>query len=244
MNEAVYRSPNWLKKVLDFELHTGEDIKGKVSKKEMREKAAEEASRAAEREAEESDRKKREAEEEQSRIKSELDNLFQDMIRDFSNNPYSDKYHTKTVDGLTTFHYTFENGNTISIGDDNTIRYENVTYTVSTTYRSKFIKLANEIIDKGRSRPSGYGGKKSGGRYYGGSSKAKSNKYASHPKGNVYETIKDTIKSREDQLKKMSKTDPERVSLQNELDAAKRRLKEMQDKYKFENLVGFWDFKY
>ncbi len=33
MNEGVYRSPKWLRKFIDYELHTGEDIKGKVSKK-------------------------------------------------------------------------------------------------------------------------------------------------------------------------------------------------------------------
>lgn len=37
LNESVYRSPKWLKKFFDLELHTGEDIKGKVSKREIRE---------------------------------------------------------------------------------------------------------------------------------------------------------------------------------------------------------------
>lgn len=32
LNEAIYRSPNWLKRFADFEIHTGEDIKGEPSK--------------------------------------------------------------------------------------------------------------------------------------------------------------------------------------------------------------------
>ena len=48
MNEAVYRSPKWLKKYLDFELHTGEDINGKVSKREIREEARRKKEEAAE----------------------------------------------------------------------------------------------------------------------------------------------------------------------------------------------------
>ena len=32
LNESIYRSPNWLKKFADFEIHTGEDIKGDTSK--------------------------------------------------------------------------------------------------------------------------------------------------------------------------------------------------------------------
>jgi len=36
INEGVYRSPKWLRNFLDFEVHTGEDIKGKVSKADVR----------------------------------------------------------------------------------------------------------------------------------------------------------------------------------------------------------------
>lgn len=33
MNEAIYRSPKWLRNILDFEVNTGKDIKGEPSKK-------------------------------------------------------------------------------------------------------------------------------------------------------------------------------------------------------------------
>ena len=45
MNEGVYRSPKWLRKFLDYEIHTGEDIKGKVSKREIRAREKAEADR-------------------------------------------------------------------------------------------------------------------------------------------------------------------------------------------------------
>lgn len=50
LNESVYRSPKWLKKFLDFEVHTGEDIKDKVSKRELR-RIEQEKIKAAEKEA-------------------------------------------------------------------------------------------------------------------------------------------------------------------------------------------------
>lgn len=36
MNESKYRSPKWLRKFIDFEVNTGEDINGKISKKQLR----------------------------------------------------------------------------------------------------------------------------------------------------------------------------------------------------------------
>ena len=36
INEAKYRSPKWLRKFMDFEVSTGDDIKGKKSKRSIR----------------------------------------------------------------------------------------------------------------------------------------------------------------------------------------------------------------
>lgn len=36
LNEGVYRSPKWLRKFMDYEVSTGDDIKGKKSKKSIR----------------------------------------------------------------------------------------------------------------------------------------------------------------------------------------------------------------
>lgn len=35
INEAVFRSPKWLRDFVDFEVNTGEDIKGEPSKSEL-----------------------------------------------------------------------------------------------------------------------------------------------------------------------------------------------------------------
>ena len=36
LNEAIYRSPKFLRNFLDFEINTGSDIKGEPSKKELK----------------------------------------------------------------------------------------------------------------------------------------------------------------------------------------------------------------
>ncbi len=45
-----------------------------------------------------------------------------------------------------------------------------------------------------------------------------------------------------DQLSKMSKQDPSRAALENELATAKRKVADMKIKYQFENLKSFEDF--
>lgn len=286
MNEAVYRSPSWLKKYLDFEVHTGEDIKGKVSKKELRDKAKAEENRIKNewnkrwREIDEVDfkefyrevfdeyiyssdlpdiknkwignfelwtkydawlKEKRDKEAKQAEIKRDLDNLYQRLIDDFSNNPWEDKYRATSNGGEVTFYYTFEDGDKFEM-TDNRISYGGHTYTVGLIYRNKFISLANEMISKGMKRPSGrrsYNNSSSSG-----SRKSTKSKYSDHPKGNLYQTLKDTVAQRKEQLSKMSKNDESRAHMENELKAAEKKLKEMKDKYQFENLTSFWDFKY
>lgn len=275
MNEAVYRSPSWLKKYLDFEIHTGDDISGKTSEREIRKKWEKRW-----REIDEDDFKdfykevfgkhiyrsdlsniksdwignfelwdkydiwlkaKRDKESKQEEIKRDLDNLFQRLINDFSSNPWEDKYRATSNGGEVTFYYTFEDGDKFEMTDDR-INYGGHTYTVGLIYRNKFVSLANEIISKGTKRPSGrqraYNSSSSSG-----SRKSTKSKYSDHPKGNLYQTLKDTVAQRKEQLSKMSKNDENRAHMENELKAAERKLKEMKDKYQFENLISFWDFK-
>ncbi len=105
------------------------------------------------------------------------------------------------------------------------------TYTVGLTWRNKFITLINDlIINKGRKRTS---------KSSGPSSKSKSGNHHSHPKGNLYQILKDTVAQRKEQLAKMPKNDPNRTSMENELGNAERKLKEMKDKYQFEHLTSF-----
>lgn len=109
------------------------------------------------------------------------------------------------------------------------------------------------MINKSRTRPSrsgydrydSYGGYKNGGQKSSGSSQSQQRsstpaKWKDHPKGAMYQNLKDTVKLREEQLKKATGSD--RTALENELNAAKRMLDNLNKKYQFENLQSFFDF--
>jgi hypothetical protein len=289
LNEAVYRSPKWLRKFMDFEISTGDDISDKAEKKEAEKKRLAEKKEAEKkrlaawdkvwRETDEDEfkeffnekykdyvrmelngwilssdlskiknsfrgdmslwtefdnwkREKENKKREQKRIKEELDELYIRLISDFSNNPYNDKINTPTENGVICFDYTFENGDKFKICN-NTIEYKNYTFTVGVIYRNKFISLCNEMTSKARTRP--------GGRKYQDSQKSK--RTYDDPNRDRYEKLKDNIKLREEQLKKMSKYDPERPALENELDNYRRALKRIKDKYQFEHIVNYFNFK-
>lgn len=279
-NEAKYRSPEWLRNFVDFEVNTGEDIKGEPSKrkaakleKEKQDKLRAEAKKRAEaREKAEKERKEQQdrynawrkqadEKEEQDRIERDLNTLYRSIITDFSSARYSDKISTPQRNGKTAFYYTFENGKVMRMyksATDNRYQLESEThiYTLGAIWSEKFIRLANEMIDKGGARPrrSGYDrydsyGSKSGssgssGRSSGSSQQRSSStppKWRDHPKGAMYQNLKDTVKLREEQLKRSSGSDKE--ALQNELNAAKRMLDNLNKKYSFEsNIQNFSQF--
>ncbi len=272
INEAKYRSPKWLRNFVDYEINTGEDIKGEPSKRRAakleKEKKAELKRQADERqrarERQEEARREQQAredvrrqQEQQDQIERELNTLYRSMISDFSANPYSDKIVTPKINGELACYYTFENGKIIKFykkANDSRwcLEWGDTTYTLGSVWKSKFISLFNEIIDKRRTRPqksgydryNSYGGSSSSSGYKssGASSGPKTDNTAGHPKGNLYNTLKQTIKQREDQLSKMSKQDPSRAALENELANAKSKVADMKSKYKFENLKSFEDF--
>lgn len=255
LSEAVYRSPKWLQRFADFEFRTGEDIKGEPSEKQkekIRKQQEEERKEKEEREREariardqwERERREREAKQkkadEQQRIERELNDLFNRIVRDFQNNPWSDKYSTPTVGNKTAFKYRFENGWTFDMVD-NDITYVDDKYrhgyTVGLIWRNKFVDLANEIIRKGKRRPT------TGGSSYGSQSgyQKKSEPFRETPKtGNPqkdkYNLLNDKIKLREEQLRRMKPNDPDRTSLENELNNYKRVRDKMKREYKFEKL--------
>ena len=273
LSEAVYRSPKWLQRFADFEFRTGEDIKGEPSEKqkekirkqqEQQRKEREEKERQARIEKEERERqariardrwererREREAEQkrsdEQERLERELNDLFNRIVRDFQNNPWSDKFDTPTVGGKTTFKYRFENGwtfemkyNEIIYTDD---KYRHG-YTVGLIWRNKFVQLANEIIAKGKRRPTSSSGK-SGHDYQKKSEPFRETPKTGNPQRDKYNTLNDKIKLREEQLRKMKPNDPDRTALENELNAYKRVRDKMKKEHKFENLKtfeGFFDF--
>lgn len=298
LNEAVFRSPKWMRNFLDFEVSTGQDIKGEPSKRrllkewdkrwkecnqsdfkefyytqikgerwapyitsekfeeirkelrgdmsiwekydkwlpgykkakeeareryEKREKERQEQRRKEQKEkAEREQRERYQREQRQKKVTKELDDLYSALIKDFSNNPYSDKYSTPRRNGKICFDYKFENGDEFQMCE-NEIKYKNSIYTVSNTYRNKFVNLCNEIAQKGKTRPSGS-------RY---SSKSED------PNKDRYNKLMDNIRLREQQLRKMSSVDPERTALENELDNYKRAAKRMKDRFQFENIKTF-----
>ena len=281
LNEAKFRSPEWLRNFVDFEVNTGDDISGAPSKrkaakleKEKQDKLRAEAKKRAEaREKAEKDRKeqqdrynawRKQADERelQEKIERELNTLYRSIISDFTSARYSDKISTPQRNGKTAFYYTFENGKVIRMyksATDNRYQLESEThiYTLGSIWSGKFIDLANEMIKKGTSRPasgrSGYdrydsygGSRSSGSSGSSGSSQQqrKANtppKWKDHPKGAMYQNLKDTVKLREEQLKRASGSD--REALQNELNAAKRMLDNLNKKYSFEsNIQNFAQF--
>jgi hypothetical protein len=202
--------------------------------KEREEKIRKEKERQRQRTREEKIRK----EQRQRKREEELDDLFNLMLSDFRKYPYRDKFSTPRINGNIAFHYTFENGKVVKI-EGNKIYWNSVIpYTVGTIILNRFVTLANEMIQKSKNRPNGYKQSNSGQ-----SQRAQQRKsHTGHPKEPLYNTLKQTIKQREEQLGKMSKTHPDRTPLENELENAKRKLQDMKDKYQFEHLVLFESF--
>lgn len=284
LNEAKFRSPEWLRNFVDFEVNTGDDISGEPSKrkaakieKEKQDKLRAEAKKRADtREKAEQEkkeqqdrynawRKQADEKEKQERIERELNTLYRSIITDFSSNRYSDKITTPQRNGKTAFYYTFENGKVMRMYKNTTdnrycLEWEGSVYTLGLIWSGKFIDLANEMIGKGGRRPTSgrsgydrydsYGGSRSSGssgssgRSSGSSQQRASStppKWKDHPKGAMYQNLKDTVKLREEQLKRASGSD--REALQNELNAAKRMLDNLNKKYSFEsNIQNFSQF--
>lgn len=282
IKEAVYRSPKWLRKYVDFEVSTGDDISDKVSiRKQEKELNKKWNKRWLESDKDEfkdffkevykdyvnknlskyilssdlqtikSDfegdmelwdkfdkwlKEKKEKEERHARIKKELDALQDRLISDFRNAPYNDKFETPRINGKVCFHYTFENGDTFKMCD-NEIKYGGSIYTVSLIYKSRFISLANSMIENAR-----YRRKSSSSSSNSRSSSSYKRSKSSDPKRVRYDEILDKIRLREDQIRNMSDSDPNKEQLKNELDNYKRAAQRMKDKYKFEHLSGFDNF--
>ncbi len=78
-NEAIYRSPKWMRNFLDYEVATGKDIKGEPSLR-AKEKMAKEKAEKEKREREErAERQRREAEEREERRKEEEERQKQEF---------------------------------------------------------------------------------------------------------------------------------------------------------------------
>lgn len=189
-------------------------------------------------------RKEKEEEDNQRRIESDLNDLFNRIVRDFQSSPWSDKFETPNVGGKTTFKYRFENGWTFEMNDNQIVYTDDKHrhgYTVGWIWRNKFVGLANEIISKVKRRPTSSSGGQSG--YQKKSEPFRENPKTGNPQRDKYNTLNDKIKLREEQLRKMKPNDPS--ALENELNAYKRVRDKIKKEHKFENLKtfeGFFDF--
>lgn len=308
MNEAIYRSPEWLRKFADFELRTGKDLKSNQDKSEtgtkkesgnsksewdkkwaetdeslfvefykeiypkdsreryrniiwssdledirnryrgdfeiwtkfdiwLKQKRVRDREKADREEAER--REKIRKEQEQERIAKVLDDLYDSLVSDFRKAPYRDKASTPTIDGKVCFKYIFEDGSELLL-KDNELTYGRSIYTLGLLYRSKFIKLANAIFESplwkaNHQRPSSQ-------RRQNNSGAKSNNPKSNHPKWGLYQNLKQTVIRREEQLKKMSKDDPERQALENEYRVAKATLDKLKNQYQFEHLKSFEEY--
>lgn len=267
VKESVYRSPKWLRKYIDFEISTGDDISDKSSilskEREIKKKwnkrwissnkedfikffgevYSEYVSNNLRGYVMNSDlkdvksdfegdleiwdkfddwlEKKKKKEETRARLEKEISDIEKRLMSDFRGNPYRDKLRTYRKNGHVCFEYTFENGDKFKICNDQ-IEYGNKVYTVGLVYRNKFVEIANFMTSNDRVR--------------------RRKESTNGPKRTRYNDIKSKIKLREEQIRGMSDSDPNKEQLANELDNYKLAAKRMKDKYKFEHLSGFDNF--
>lgn len=155
-------------------------------------------------------------EEEQREIQNLLDDLLRRTSKDFSSNPFSDKITTERILGSVKFTYKFENGDSFTLLDDELL-YNKIRYRLGLLIRNRFVYLANDIIRRSINRTV--------------SKPRPKQTDTTNPHLKRLNTLNEQIKIREVQLNKLSKTDPSRESLKNELDTYKR----IRDKIKKEH---------
>ena len=166
-----------------------------------------------------------------------IEKIFNLIVKDFNNSPYNDKYEVKTISSLDyiSFTYKFENGYTFSMISDSIFLYDRnhikiSSYTLSSYYYKIFLELVLEINKKSKSRYN-----QNSRQYY--KRDYDGQKVKEEPKvkstGNPrLDKILEKIKLREEQLSKMSKNDPNRLALINELETYKNVANKMKSKTK------------
>jgi hypothetical protein len=163
---------------------------------------------------------------------NKIDKLFNLLLKDFINNPYSDKHQSSTNTSFTiSFTYKFENGYIFTLNDREIRVYnrssENISsYKLNDIYYVKFLKLILEIKENSYNR--NYNSK------YNQYKREQTNEDSTDKKsGNTrLDKINEKITLREEQLRKMKKNDPERPALENELNTYKNIAEKMKSKTK------------
>lgn len=255
INESKWRSPKWLRKYLDFEINTGKDIidNNPIIKKWdkmwieiisndmdnfleflegvdfifLRNKEIDEILLNIKNQWRgefeifdiyEKWRKKK---------SDKLKNIFDEISLDYRKDPRPSKI---SILNPSWIFYIFTNGSTFSMSEILynlciiTIeeKYKKYKYLISKSEEIKIKTFFNELL-KYKSNTSNN------------TNQSSSNNWKSHPKARLYQNLKDTVKHRKEQLSKMSKSDPNYISLKNELDNAERMINKMKSDYKFES---------
>ena len=169
---------------------------------------------------------------------SKIEKIYNLIVKDFNNSPYNDKYEIQSISSFDyiSFIYKFDNGysfkmisDCISIYDRNNRSISS--YTLSTHYYKIFLELVLEINQKSKSRYNQNSRQYYKREYYG-EQKVKEEPKVKSTGNPRLDKILEKIKLREDQLSKMSKNDPDRPSLINELETYKNVANKMKSKTK------------
>jgi hypothetical protein len=165
-------------------------------------------------------------------VNHKIDKLFNLLLKDFINNPYSDKHQSLiTNSSIISFSYKYENGYTFTLNDKEIRVYnrssENISsYRLNDIYYVKFLKLILEIKENSYNR--NYNSK------YNQYKREQTNEDPTVKKSvnSRLEKINEKITLREDQLRKMRKNDPERIGLENELNTYRNIAEKIKSKNK------------
>lgn len=190
-----------------------------------------------------SDYLKKMVEDEKSNKKDtiKLVEIHNQMVRDFNSNQKRHSNWTNVINGVSHFYYSFKNGNLLNLDDNGVLYFTSFDkdnfgtskYNLDFDMKSKFSSTIGSIVNKQEEDffKDDDDEKFSYEFYECHNSKTKSGK--EHPKYGIYEALISTIKSRKEQLEKLAMNHPDRVSLQNELNAAISRSESMEKKYNF-----------
>jgi len=264
MNESILRSPKWLRNIADFEINTGDDIKGKPSKKMQKKIDAENLRK----EEEDKARKK-----EQDRIADELKGKEFDTLLLVTIKYIVDHYKTCKISVPTVNFLTIEDNQLkwenesfdFKVTLDNTITNpkfrvylkhgkKEYDYTISGPAYSSFKSfLLNSVyVWFDRNRDNKYN-KSYADDYYDDYYDKKSSKPESEEiknKRRRYNLLKDALDGYERQMKtlvawklKNGYSHPDEKECQNQIDNVKDKIKKMKDTFKFESLNHLENFE-
>lgn len=146
--------------------------------------------------------------------------IIDGMKDDWIENRYKDKISITKCERENIL-YKLENGRFIEFGE-RFIKFNQEKYYLSVELYNSVYVIFKTIINQIRD---GIATDRNG--------NANTKKYTDNPKRHLYESLVSTIKNRVDQLSKMSKNDPDRPMLENELCVARKKKNEIKNKYNF-----------